>query len=221
MQRTFVIHRVGYFLKFNYVRREIKQGPYACCNVNVDLTGANVEGATFNFSGRSSYRPDAPPERITLTNLLQKPGWGTLIGAALGALLVYGCNAIIYFTNLILTSNDPILAGFYQFLIVQNIVNGAVAFLLTWALSGWLTRRFQTTWKQHVFLSWATVISFFAINSSIYLWLGKGFIDALMKRPNFETESAPWFVYVLGDILIANVFLYVLQQGRPMSESDW
>lgn len=182
------------------------------------LTGANVEGAKFNFSGRSSYRPDVTtPERITLTTILQKPGWGTLIGAILGALLIYGSNAIIYFTNLILTTKDQILAGFYQFLIIQNIVDGAVVFLLTWALSGWLTRRIQKTWQQHLFLSWATVISFFVINASIYLWLGKKFIDELIKRPSFETESAPWYIYVLGDILIANVFLYVLQQGRQLT----
>ena len=83
---------------------------------DTNLTGANVEGAKFNFSGRGSYRPDElPAEPITLTTLLQKPGWGTLIGAVLGALLIYGSNAIIYFTNLILTSNDQVLAGFTSF----------------------------------------------------------------------------------------------------------
>ena len=184
----------------------------------INLTGANVEGAKFNFAERSDYRPEPTrPEPITLTTLLNKPGWGILIGSVLGALLVYGSNAIIYFTNLILTSNDTTLAGFYQFLIVQNIVDGAVVFLLTWALSGWLTRRFRATWQQHVFLSWATVISFFVVNASIYIWLGKRFIDELVKRPNFETESAPWYIYVLGDIVIANVFLYVLQQGRQLT----
>src|SRR5919199_4299793 len=64
-----------------------------------NLTGANVEGAKFNFSGRGNYRANLPrPEPITLTNILQKPGWGTLIGAILGALLVYGASGIIYFT---------------------------------------------------------------------------------------------------------------------------
>lgn len=189
-----------------------------CGLQNVNLTGANVEGAKFNFSGRTSYRPEPTrAEPITLTTLLQKPGWGTFIGAVLGALLIYGSNAIIYFTNLILTTNDTVLAGFYQFLIVQNIVDGAVVFLLTWALSGWLTRRFRTTWQQHVLLSWATMISFFVINTSIYLWLGEGFIDELIKRPNFETETAPWYVYGISYILIANIFLYVLQQGRQLT----
>jgi two-component system LytT family sensor kinase len=101
----------------------------------VDLTGANVEGATFNFSGRSRYQPETPtrPEPITLTTILQKPGWGTLIGMFLGALLIYGCNAIIYFTNLILTSTDPLMKGLYRFLITQNMTDGAVVFFFTWA----------------------------------------------------------------------------------------
>ncbi|MDB5242455.1 MAG: signal transduction histidine kinase LytS [Spirosoma sp.] len=183
-----------------------------------NLTGANVEGAKFNFSGRSPYRSEVTlPERITLTTILQKPGWGTFIGAVLGALLIYGSNAIIYFTNLILKTNDKALAGFYQFLIVQNIADGAVVFILTWALSGWLTRRFRKTWQQHIFLSWATVISFFIINTSIYFWLGRSFVNELVKRPSFEIQSAPWYIYVLGDILIANLFLYVLQQGRQLT----
>ena len=188
-----------------------------CGLQNVNLTGANVEGATFNFAGRSSYRSDATPERITLTTILQTPGWGIIIGMALGALLIYGCNGVIYFTNLIFTTKDPLMAGFYRFLIAQNIVDGAVVFLLTWALSGWLTRRFRTIWQRHVFLSWATVISFFVLNTTLYFWLGKAFVDELVKRPNFSTESAPWYIYVLGNVLIANAFLYVLQQGRQLT----
>jgi LytS/YehU family sensor histidine kinase len=30
-------------------------------------------------------------------------------------------------------------------------------------------------------------------------------------------QSAPWYIYVLGDILIANLFLYVLKQGRQLT----
>lgn len=183
-----------------------------------NLTGANVEGAKFNFSGRSSYRPEpSRPELITLTTLLQKPGWGTLIGMALGALLIYGCSGIIYFTNLILTSKDPLMIGFYKFVIVQNIVDGAAVFALTWALSVWLTRRFRVAWQRHLFLSWVVAINFFVLNTILYFWLGKAYLDQLAMRPNFETESAAWYVYGIGNILIANVFLYVLQQGRQLT----
>jgi sensor histidine kinase YesM len=185
----------------------------------VDLTGANVEGATFNFSGRSRYKPETAerPEPITLTTVLQKPGWGTLIGMFLGALLVYGSNAIIYFSHLIWSSTDPLMAGLYRFLIVQNITDGAVVFLITWALSGWLTRQFQSIWQRHVIISAVVMVSFFIVNIVIYMALGKQYIEALAQRPGGIEKTAPWYIYVLGDLLIANAFLYVLQQGRQLT----
>ncbi|GAB2514327.1 pentapeptide repeat-containing protein [Spirosoma aerophilum] len=187
---------------------------------NVNLSGANVEGASFNFSGRSKYQSDDTsfrPEPITLTTILQKPGWGTLIGAFLGALLVYGCNAIIYFSNLILTAKDPLMAGLYQFLIVQNITDGVTCFLLTWALSGWLTRQFQRTWQRHVIVSVAVMCSFFLINAVLYQTVGQPYLTTLANRPGGLEQTAPWYVYMAGDLLIANIFLYVLQQGRQLT----
>ncbi|GAB4019914.1 hypothetical protein GCM10028808_59320 [Spirosoma migulaei] len=191
-----------------------------CSLENVDLNGANVEGATFNFAGRSKYRNPAAeslPEQITLTTILQKSGWGTLIGMFLGALLVYGCNAIIYFTNLIINAKDPTMAGLYRFLIVQNMTNGAVVFLLTWALSGWLSRQFPAIWQRHLVVSFAVLVSIFAVNTGLYFILLKPYVDELMKRPGIIEETAPWYIYALGDLLIANIFLYVLQQGRQLT----
>ena len=182
-----------------------------------DLTGANVEGAKFNFAERS-YQPEPTrPEPITLTTLLQKPGWGTLIGMALGALLIYGSNAIIYFSHLILTATDPLMAGLYRFLITQNVTDGAFVFLLTWALSGWLSRQFKTVWMRHAIISVAVMICFFTVNTSLYMVLGKPVIDQLKNRPSNILSSAPWYIYIVGDLLIANVFLYVLQQGRQLT----
>ena len=190
-----------------------------CALENVDLTGANVEGATFNFAGRSKYQNplETRPEPITLTTLLQKPGLGTLIGALLGALLIYGCNAVIYFTNLIVTANDPLTAGLYRFLIAQNMTDGAVVFLLTWALSGWLTRQFPVVWHRHIIISLAVVCSFTVVNTGLYMTLGKPYIDALAKRPGGIEKTAEWYIYVMGDLLIANFFLYILQQGRQLT----
>lgn len=190
-----------------------------CGLEDVDLTGANVEGATFNFSGRSKYRPPLAEraESITLTTVLQKPGIGTLIGALLGALLIYGCNAVIYFTNLIVMAKDPLTAGLYRFLIAQNMTDGAVVFLLTWALSGWLTRQFPAMWQRHIVISLAVMISFFIVNTSLYMTLGRPYIEALAKRPGGIEKTAAWYIYVMGDLLIANFFLYVLQQGRQLT----
>lgn len=190
-----------------------------CGLEDVDLSGANVEGATFNFSGRSRYTPPAVDraEPITLTKILQRPGWGILVGSLLGALLIYGCNAIVYFTNLIVTTNDSLMAGLYRFLIAQNMTDGAVVFLLTWGLSSWLNRQFPALWQRHVVMSLAVMISFFIVNTGIYVLLGKAYIDALATRPEGFERTAPWFVYVTGDLLIANFFLYVLQQGRQLT----
>lgn len=190
-----------------------------CSLEGVDLTGANVEGATFNFSGRSKYRPpkSIAPEPITLTNILQKRGWGVLIGMVLGALLIYGSNAIIYFTNLIVTTTDPLYAGLYRFLIVQNLTDGVAVFLLTWALSGWLTQTFRLSWQRHLLMSLMVVLSFFTINQILYEWLGKPYIDELINRPGGIPSTASWLIYVAGDLLIANFFLYILQQGRQLS----
>jgi two-component system LytT family sensor kinase len=190
-----------------------------CALENVDLNGANVEGATFNFAGRSKYRNPVEPrsESITLTTILQKPGWGTLIGMSLGALLIYGCNAIIFFTNLIATAKDPIILGLYRYLIVQNLADGSVVFLLTWALSGWLASQFSRIWQRHIVVSFAVICSFFVVNTGLYLTLGKPYIDELMKRPGGIEGTAPWYFFALGDLLIANIFLYVLQQGRQLT----
>lgn len=187
---------------------------------DVNLSGANVEGASFNFSGRSKYRPEPTnvrEEPITLTTILQKPGWGSLIGALMGALLVYGFNAIIYFSDLISRADNPLLVGLYQFLIVQNMVDGATCFLLTWALSGWLTRQFRAVWPRHVILSVGIMFSILTINTTLYLVLGKQFIDGLAKLPGGIERTADWYIYALGDVLVANVFLYVLQQGRQLT----
>lgn len=189
-----------------------------CGLVDVNLTGANVEGATFNFAGRSKYVPEKTrSEPITLTTLLNKPGWGVLIGMFLGALLIYGSNSIIYFTNLIVNAKDPVNAGLYRFLIVQNMTDGAVVFLLTWVLLGWLTQQFRVIWYRHIILSVVVVISFGVVNMGLYYLLGKPYIDELMKRPGGIEITAPWYIYVMGDLLVANVFLYVLQQGRQLT----
>jgi two-component system LytT family sensor kinase len=189
-----------------------------CGLQNVNLTGANVEGARFNFSSRSSYRPEKiQPEPITLTTILQRPGWGTFIGMMLGALLIYGCNAIIYFTNLIRVTTDPIMATLYRFIILQNVVDGALVFLLTWAMVNWLTHHIKTIWKRHLLISASVVVFFMVLNTALYYWLGKESLDELAKRPQFMNETAPWYLYLTGDILIANIFLYVLQQGRQLT----
>lgn len=190
-----------------------------CGLSDTKLTGANMEGASLNYAVGQSHQSmnKLPAEPITLTAILQKPGWGLMIGALLGALLIYGCNAVVFFTNLIVTAKDPVLVGLYRFLIVQNLSDGIVMFLQVWAMSIWLSRNVAKPWKRHLIISVLVMISFFVVNTGIYYLIGKPSIDELQKRSEEAYSNAPWYCYVIGDLLVANFFLYILQQGRQMT----
>ena len=199
----------------------------------VDLSRANIEGASLSFSGinRSAFQKKKPnSERLTLITLLTKPGWGLLIGSALGALLVYGASGIIYFTNLILTAKDPLIAQLNRFITIQNVAEGIALFETTWALSDWLDRRFRSIWLRHLILSFLLLPLFFVVSMSTYYALGKGVMDQMALYPSTYSDSviqqpAPWYLYVLSSLLIGNIFLYALRQGRQvtrkMSEQEY
>lgn len=51
----------------------------------------------------------------------------------------------------------------------------------------------------------------------LYYLMGKPYIDELVKRPTGIEQTAPWYIYVMGNLLISNIFLYVLQQGRQLT----
>lgn len=191
----------------------------------VDLSRANIEGASLSFSGigQPSFRQTKPSnERLTLINLLTKPGWGLLIGSVLGALLVYGACGIIYFTNMVLTAKDPVIAQLNQFIAIQNVTGGVASFAVTRALSGWLDRRYRSVWLQHLILTVLLIPTFFVVNTTVYFLFGKGVIDQMSLHPDTYNESliqqpAPWYFYTLASLLIGNAFLYALRQGRQMT----
>lgn len=206
----------------DFTDADLYEASFNFCNLQkLQLEGANVEGARFNFSNRSRYRPNAlPAEPITLTSVLQRPVWGVLIGCVLGALLVYGASGIIYFTNLILTAKDPIYAGLNRFIAVQNLTEGVAVFVATWLLSGWLDRQFRRNWQRHLSLSILVIPVFFTVSVGTYLLLGKDVLDTLDRRGDTNpmvSDSAPWYLYAGASLLIANVFFYVLRQGRQLS----
>ncbi|GAB3563649.1 hypothetical protein GCM10027578_07740 [Spirosoma luteolum] len=220
--RTAILHRANLsFAKLNdadFADADLREANLSFSQLdNVNLTGARVQGASFNFSGAGADAPAPPPDALTLTNLLRQPVWGVMLGSLMGALLVYGISGIVYFTNLIATTTDPLIAGLYRFIIVQNVVDGVVSFLIAWGLSGWLARRFSSVWKRHLIVSICVIASFLLINSGLYMTMARTIIDALSRRPGTGSDSGPWYVYVLGDILVANLFLYVLQQGRQLT----
>ncbi len=190
------------------------------CGLNrVNLDGAVIEGLHLNFTNlkRTIKRPDGPAEKLTLTTLLQKPGWGLLIGMFLGALLVYGCSGIIYFTAQVLQAREPALAQLNQYIILQNIADGMLVFLLTWSLTNWLGRVFRPAWLRHLVLSGLVTVLFVGFNTLLYFWMGADVVSQLGNAKSYAEDNAPWYAYVAGNVLIGNIIFYVLRQGKQIS----
>lgn len=186
-----------------------------------NLTGANLTGVSMSFTGggRNTPFPLLPPEPITLTNLLQKPVWGVLIGCLLGALLVYGASSVIYFTHLVLTAEDRLFAELNRFFAWRNLTEGVSVFLITYLLSSWLDLKIRRIWLRHVILSLALIPSFLAVSAISYALLGKAVFDEMARQPghNLMTKSEPWYFYVGASLLVGNMFLYALRQGRQLT----
>ncbi len=162
------------------------------------------------------------PKSLTLITLLSKPGWGLLIGSLLGALLVYGASGIIYFTNLVATATDPLIAQLNRFIAIQNVAGGVALFVTTWGLSGWLDRRCRPVWLRHLSLTVMLVPTFFVVNTGVYFVFGKAVIDRMSLQPDIYDDTllrqpAPWYFYMLASLLIGNACLYALRQGRHVT----
>ncbi len=189
------------------------------------MTGSNLTGAmmgvsmSFTSGGRNIPLPVLPPEPITLTNLLQKPVWGVIVGCLLGALLVYGASGIIYFTHLVLTAENRLFAELNRFFAWRNLTEGVSVFLITYLLSTWLDLKIRQIWLRHVILCIILITSFLAVSEAGYALLGKAVFDELARQPstNSMAASAPWYYYVGASLLIGNVFLYALRQGRQLT----
>ncbi|MCY7359958.1 MAG: histidine kinase [Rudanella sp.] len=184
-----------------------------------DLTGANLTGVSMSFSGGGRNVPPLPAEPLTLANLLKKPFWGVIIGALLGALLVYGASGIIYFTHLVLTAEDRLFAELNRFFAWRNLTEGVSVFLIAYLLSSWLDLKIRKIWLRHVILCIVLIPSFLAVSAASYVLLGKAVFDEMARQPGYNpaTESAPWYYYVGASLLIGNMFLYALRQGRQLT----
>lgn len=186
--------------------------------LNTNMNGANLTGTVMNYSVVTPAQDQSVrAEPLTLARLLQKPVWGVVIGMLVSALAVYGMSGIIFFTSQIFTATDPVLAQLYRFLVTQNLMLGATVFLVVWSLSTWLDRRFAATWKRHLIASVVTFVGIVLISLIAFWWLGKSAIDVLMQRPGFGKPEMPSGAYMASYLLVANLFLYILRQGRQLT----
>ena len=204
----------------NFAGADLQEADLSFSDVsNANLTGANLTGTIMNFAVVTAA-PDlsrGQDEPLTLTRLLQKPGWGVLIGMIMSALVVYGISGIIYFTSQIITVKDPPVAQLYRFLVAQNLMLGATVFLVVWSLSVWLDRTFRATWKRHLLVSVVSMLAIIFISMVAFWWLGKPAFDVLSQRPGFGKDYVPSGAYLVSYILVANLFLYILRQGRQVT----
>lgn len=182
---------------------------------DVDFKEAQVEGANFSFTTRDN---SADWKDFSLIGLIQSPGWlGTVVAVILGAIMLYGLNAITYFTSEIYHTSEPVREGLYQYLVLQNLVAGVVAVLLSKFLAGWLDR-FSKVPLRYLILS---AIMFFAnilVSMVVYFQFGiKAVMRFAERYPDEAAKNAPGYWYALGPIIVANVFYFLITQGKQIS----
>lgn len=183
---------------------------------DVDLSGANVEGANFSFT---SQERSFNWQDLSLIGIIQNQSWvGTAVSVLLGATILYGINAIAYFTAEIYYTQEPTRSQLYQLLVLQNVVSGIVTILLAQGMATWLEFLLKRPLWRHLFLSVVVFLISNAISIGIYYGPGKSIVERYGKLyPNEAAQNAPWYWYMLGPIVIANVFYYLSKEGKQIS----
>ncbi|MBE9465320.1 histidine kinase [Dyadobacter subterraneus] len=183
---------------------------------DADMTGAKIEGANFSFSsqGKSFKWQD-----FKLIGLIQSQSWvGTLVAVIIGALMLYGASAIIYFTLEILYTSNPVQVKLNQYLIAQNVICGVLIVLTAQNMAVWLDSMIKNLFLRHLVLSIAVCIVFFSINTGMYYGFGQKIFRAMVAQsPEQIRQSGAWYWYAIGPLVIANVFYYLNRQGRQLS----
>lgn len=185
---------------------------------DADLTDAKLDGVNLSFSNKSASFQWSD---LKLVTLIQSQSWlGLTVAMLFGAIFVYGISGIVYFTNLITTASDPLMTQLNQFVVLQNLLTGLLTVLLTnWAIP-WLDRIPGDPWKRHLILTIMVVIGYMVFAITIYFVWGRGIIEQLNLRADGlgdAQDTAPWYIYALGPVGLANLFYYLSRQGRQLS----
>lgn len=184
--------------------------------VDVDLTGAKVEGANFSFT---SQEKSFNWQDFSLIGIIQNQGWvGTLVATILGAVILYGFNAIAYFTAELYYTNEPVRIKLYQYLVCQNILAGVFTILLTQGLTLWLDMLIRRLYVKHLILSVVVFVLNNALSIGVYYMFATDIVGRYKELyPAEPAQEAPWYWYTWGPVVIANVFYYLSREGRQIS----
>lgn len=183
---------------------------------DADMTGAKIEGANFSFSsqGKSFNWQD-----LKLIGLIQSQSWvGTLVAVFIGALMLYGTSAIIYFTLEILYTSNAVRVQLNQYIIAQNVIGGVMTVLIAQNMAVWLDTTIDRVIFRHLVLSVVIVLFFLALSMGMYLAFGQNIIQAMhVQYPHEGDQNDAWYWYTIGPVVVANVFYYLARQGRQLS----
>ena len=181
-----------------------------------DLTGAKVEGANFSFT---SQEKSFNWQDFSLIGIIQNQGWvGTLVATILGAVILYGFNAIAYFTAELYYTNEPVRIKLYQYLVCQNILAGVFTILLTQGLTLWLDMLIKRLYVKHLILSVVVFVLNNALSIGVYYMFATDIVGRYKELyPAEPAQEAPWYWYTWGPVVIANVFYYLSREGRQIS----
>ncbi|MCF2490128.1 histidine kinase [Dyadobacter sp. CY347] len=183
---------------------------------DVDLTGARVEGANFSFT---SQEKSFNWRDFNLIGIIQNQGWiGTIVAVILGATVLYGINAISYFTAEIYFTNEPVRIKLYQYLISQNIIAGVFTILLTQGITIWLDVFITRTILKHIILSVIVLVMNNLLSIAVYFLFGVTLVDNYRNLyPNEAAQDAPWYWYMWGPIIVANIFYFLSRESKQIS----
>jgi two-component system LytT family sensor kinase len=183
---------------------------------DTDMTGAKIEGANFSFSsqGKSFNWQD-----LKLIGLIQSQSWvGTLVAVFIGALMLYGTSAIIYFTLEIAYTSNAVRVQLNQYLIAQNIIGGVMTVLIAQNMAVWLDSMIDKVVFRHLALSVVIVLFFLTLSTGMYFAFGQKIFRAVqVQYPLEAAQNNAWYWYTIGPVIIANVFYYLARQGRQLS----
>ncbi len=191
----------------------------------VNLQSASTEGVSWSVGQQKDTKvvtdkvQNLTQKLSSLTHLLYHTGWfGTVISVFIGAFMFYGVSAVIYFTNQILNAHEPTLGVFYQYIVANNIVGGILTVVATNWMSGFLEKNIKSITTQHLLLSFVIGVGYLFLTTFSFLSFGQEIIaETLKKYPSQSTSNAPWYVYVLCPIFVANVFHYFQKQGKQLT----